>query len=288
MNIEGLTEKTTKGRWKTVYYESRADEIVAKVCRKCGEVSPLVSYSRDKAGLGGRRPHCKICEKKIGQIKYDENKEYKLKQAQVYYKKNKELKLKYNKIYYRDNKEKCLENVRIWGEANKQRVSDNNRAWREKNKERKLMTGRTWRENNRDKKQIAEQRRRARKAMLLDTLTSKEYEESVKRLGGCALTGETNNLTLDHAIPIAVGHGGTTKENCYPLRGDLNSSKCDRNIFEWFEANRQRFELSQERFDKLIEWLASANAMTVEEYRAYVYECHANPRSIDEIKTEAV
>jgi hypothetical protein len=63
----------------------------------------------------------------------------------------------------------------------------------------------------------------------------------------------------------------------------LNRSKFTNNIFEWFETNRQRFELSQEKFDRLIEWLASANAMTVEEYRDYVYWCHANPRTVDEI-----
>jgi hypothetical protein len=98
----------------------------------------------------------------------------------------------------------------------------------------------------------------------------------------CALTGRKYNIEKEHAIPQSIG-GGFTFENIYPLTKSLNVSKYNHNIFEWFEANRQRFELSQERFDKLIDWLASANAMTTEEYRDYVYWCHANPRSIDEL-----
>lgn len=99
----------------------------------------------------------------------------------------------------------------------------------------------------------------------------------------CALTGESV-IHLDHVIPLAIGHGGTLVKNIIPLRKDLNLNKKDKNIFEWFDANKERFNLPQERFDRLIEWLASANAMSVDEYRDYVYWCHANPRSIDELK----
>lgn len=138
---------------------------------------------------------------------------------------------------------------------------------------------------NPDFMKVHSNNRRARKTSLPDTLILEEYRQKtlLHFENGCALTGRKNKVSLDHAIPIAVGHGGTTLENCYPLDRSLNSSKNDSNIFEWFEANRQRFELSQERFDNLIAWLASANAMTVAEYRDYVYWCHANPRSIDEL-----
>lgn len=125
-------------------------------------------------------------------------------------------------------------------------------------------------------------KRRARKRNLPDDLTKKQIAEMMNLFDySCAITGSKLNLHLDHVIPLAVGHGGTTYGNMIPLRADLNFSKNDSNIFEWFEANRQRFELSQERFDNLIAWLASANAMTVEEYRDHVYWCHANPRDID-------
>jgi hypothetical protein len=130
-------------------------------------------------------------------------------------------------------------------------------------------------------------KRRARKVNLPDTLTVEEYEIALEYFGrSCALTGQTVDLEQEHAIPISIGHGGTAFENCYPMANGLNQSKNNNNIFEWFEANRQRFELSQERFDKLIAWLASANAMTIEEYRDHVYWCHANPRTIDELEAQ--
>ena len=101
----------------------------------------------------------------------------------------------------------------------------------------------------------------------------------------CALTGETD-ITEEHAIPLSIGHGGTIHGNMWPLCKRLNSSKYNKNIFEWFEANRQRFELSQAKFDRLIEWLAAANDMTVEEYRDFVYWCHANPNDV--LESEAI
>jgi hypothetical protein len=142
-----------------------------------------------------------------------------------------------------------------------------------------------WQKNNREKTSAAAQRRRARKVSLPYDLTEEEIDIILSRFNGCVLTGDIS-FHLDHVIPLAIGHGGTTFGNISPLRSDLNMSKSDRNIFEWFDSVRQRFELSQENFDTLIEWLASVNEMTVEEYRDYVYWCHENPRSIDENKTE--
>lgn len=129
------------------------------------------------------------------------------------------------------------------------------------------------------------QRRYARKRALPDDLTLEQYEETLSHFSyGCALTGQHNDIEQEHAIPLSIGHGGTTFGNCYPMASGLNQSKNNANIFEWFETNSQRFNLEQSRFDRLIEWLGKANGMTVEEYRDYVYWCHANPRSIDELK----
>jgi hypothetical protein len=159
-------------------------------------------------------------------------------------------------------------------------------AHRDLNKECISARHHKWYINNYDKTVIIELRRRARKKLLPDYFTVTQKREILKYFGGCVLTGDSTEIHWDHVIPISIGHVGTTYGNMVPLRADLNLSKNDSNIFEWFEANRQRFELSQEHFDNLIYWLASANAMTVEEYRDYVYWCHANPRSIDELKDE--
>ncbi|WP_078548694.1 HNH endonuclease signature motif containing protein [Litchfieldia alkalitelluris] len=157
----------------------------------------------------------------------------------------------------------------------------NNLINNESYKDRCKVVGKKWRDRNKDKLYVYGHIRRARESNLLNDLTTEQLEITKLSFSGCALTGD-KTYHMDHVIPLAIGHGGTTYGNMIPLRSDLNISKHCNNIFEWFEANRQRFELSQERFDTLIDWLASANAMTVKEYREYVYWCHANPCDVND------
>lgn len=150
--------------------------------------------------------------------------------------------------------------------------------WREKNSEKKKVSDASWYRKNADRKKISVAKRRALERSLPTTYV--DYSINYCRI--------SNDISIhwDHVIPLATGHGGTVYGNMIPLRSDLNESKTDSNIFEWFASVRQRFELSQERFDKLIDYLASANALMVEEYRDFVYWCHDNPRNIDEIKRD--
>ena len=129
-------------------------------------------------------------------------------------------------------------------------------------------------EKRRKTVKMGQHRRNARERCLPNDLTNEQQNEIIAHFNNaCALTGETTDLHLDHVIPLAAGYGGTTYGNMIPLRGDLNCSKNDSNLFEWFESNRQRFKLSQERFDALVKYLADVNEMTVEEYKAYYNGC---------------
>src|SRR5699024_2915067 len=146
---------------------------------------------------------------------------------------------------------------------------------------------REWRLNNKDSVSVRNAKYRALKACLPYSLSEGDVSKISKYFsGGCSITGEKEDLHLDHVIPIAVGHGGTIYENMIPLRADLNLSKSDRNIFDWFADNRERFGLEQRKFDELIEYLADINNMTKKEYEEYVRWCHDNPRTLDEIKSE--
>ncbi|MBW3113554.1 hypothetical protein KYJ26_16995 [Bacillus sp. MCCB 382] len=129
--------------------------------------------------------------------------------------------------------------------------------------------------------------RRAKEKLLPFGYDENDLLDTLEVFGGCVLTGDAD-IHLDHVIPIAIGHGGTIKSNMIPLRSDLNMNKKKSNIFEWFSANKQRFNLSQEKFDTLIDYLAELNEMTREEYREYVYWCHANPRTVDQLREEDV
>ena len=139
------------------------------------------------------------------------------------------------------------------------------REWRDKNRQRVREVDAKWREENRDKKRLTESRRRARKQALPDTLTSEETESILAKFNDrCALC-DSPAEALDHFIPLASGHGGTTKENIIPLCRNMNSSKNDRNPFEWARLCLSNSE--KKRFDLLIEYLADINELEVDKYR---------------------
>lgn len=124
--------------------------------------------------------------------------------------------------------------------------------------------------------------RKARLAALINDFTDEEESLLRSKFGNkCALTGKSVPLHMDHVIPIVIGHGGTTLSNMLPIWQRINSSKGAKNIFVWYEENGERFGVCPDRFTEVIEYIAELNEMTTEEYREYVYECHANPNEIN-------
>jgi hypothetical protein len=265
MNLEGLTEKR-RGK-KSLWYEDDSGNIVAKACSKCIKVKSLDDFAKSSTNLGGRESRCKNCrseERKVTPLERTRNRP-KLEER--------------NGITGKICSDCCSWNALDYFHYHKTKLGNRESTCKICKHKRK----RNWKLSNPVKLAVQDALRRARKVALPNTLTASEYEITLNYFGhACALTGASFGIEVEHAIPISVGHGGTTFENCYPMANGLNQSKNNRNIFEWFEANRQRFNLDQERFDSLIEWLGKANGMTVEEYRDYVYECHANPNVIDE------
>jgi len=211
-------------------------------------------YNKEKRGVGGRRSCCRECRnqylKQWRELNADHSKEYRRKRAPV--------------------------------------IRENKIKWRRNNIERVLEWEQQYRDKNRERKRLINARREARKKILPDNMTEEKLSFTLDYFkNGCALSGTTEELRhLDHTIPIAIGHGGTTFGNIIPLSETLNTSKGDSNIFEWFEANRQRFELSQDKFDRLIGFLAEANEMSIEDYRKFVFWCHENPRTLDDIRAD--
>jgi hypothetical protein len=255
---------------KGIVFHEEDGAIIAKACAKCDEIKALDDYPKHKAGLGGRGSSCKRCRAGY----YEENKSDYVER----YEDNKEHRQELMRAYYASNKESFAEYQRKYTAENREAISERQRAYYASNKERVAEMCRNWRRNNPEKDILISERRRARKKSLPDDFTESQMIETLDLFGGCALTGEVSDLHWDHAVPLATGHGGTTFGNMIPLRGDLNLSKSDGNIFEWFERNKQRLNLEQGRFDLLIEWLASVNGMATDEYRSFVDECFENKR----------
>ena len=70
--------------------------------------------------------------------------------------------------------------------------------------------------------------------------------------GECAYCGRTDKtLTKEHFIPISKG-GEFTRDNIIPSCGSCNSSKGNRDFFEWYP---ERESYSHLRRNKILEYL---------------------------------
>lgn len=85
----------------------------------------------------------------------------------------------------------------------------------------------------------------------------------------CPLTG-SENITMDHFIPLNTGHGGTFVGNIYPLNPFLNNSKSARNPYVWIEYAVRELGASYEGFRKVERILAIQQGITVDELRKRV------------------
>lgn len=88
--------------------------------------------------------------------------------------------------------------------------------------------------------------------------------EPICPYSGTVLT--TNNLHLEHIIPISLG-GGTVSENLIPCCYQCNCSKNGHHMIEWYET--QSF-FTIERFQKIVDYmfysLISKNVLLTDEY----------------------
>lgn len=175
----------------------------------------------------------------------------------------------YGKKYYEDNKDACLGRTRDWAERNPDKV----RAIHER-----------YKKNNPETHASKWIKRRTIKQSLkyeFDPVISKRIRKVFERK--CAITG-SKDTHLDHFIPMNTGHGGTYEGNLILLSKELNLSKGTRNPFLW--AEKYLTDEQKENFDKVVEYLAELNGLTVDEYREFVFWCFENKRSIDEITDE--
>jgi len=281
--------RTSISEYHRKHYEENRDSILRKN-RKY--------YEENRASLSEKARNYR-----------EENHDYILERSRKYYEENRVSLAEHKRKNREENYTSILENERKYREENRTRISEKQRKYNEENRDSILRKNRKYKEENRDsilehqrkyhkenhdyildrsRKYYEENphvaaagrhRRRARKSALPDTLTKEKLEEITDRFhGGCALTGCTDGTHLDHVIPLATGHGGTTEQNMIPLRADLNYSKNARCIFDWFYDVKDHFNLPQTKFDELIEYLADINGMTADEYEGYVRGCHDNQR----------
>lgn len=170
------------------------------------------------------------------------------------------------------NPDKANERAYRWERNNREQRNTIKRAWYHKNPEQKAARYAREREK-RPEKSRTEQRewrakkpwlyrlfwnlRMARKRSLPDTLTSQDWQATLRDWDYCcAVCGATSDITADHWIPLASPDcPGTTKNNMIPLCGSCNYSKHDYDAIAWMTWRFGR-DFAIERYELISAYLA--------------------------------
>lgn len=247
---------------EAIYHISiKGVEYEAKKCRDCNEIKRLEELVKNKNMKSGRETLCLAC---------------KATRARAYYKKH---------------KDKVLAATKKWTSNNKEQVKRTSQKWYENNKEKFTTYRKEYylqhREEEFKRMKIYSKKRRTLQTYLYYEY-SNEIEKEIKELYdfSCTLTGKTENVQLEHFIPISWGHGGTYKGNLYLLEKSLNVSKKDRNPFEWVKQKRIQNQIDLSKWNALIQRLASENGLTINEFEKFVYWCEQHKRNIHQLKKE--
>lgn len=240
-----------------------------KTCTICG-----ISFPNTTDYFYKKRSKCKACYKKE-KLQYNETHK---EQKKEYYESHKERHKELMKCWRENNKEQIKEQTKQYYENNKEQKreyyknrtnhrkeyeeqyrknhkeinSDYQKQYREKNKTQRNQ----YYEKNKDKiylsSRLSDHRRKAFKKQLPKNYTIAEWNICIKHfLNQCAYCGKVDNLTQDHFIPLSKC-GEYTINNIIPVCKSCNSSKSNKDFFEWYP--KQEF-YSKKREQKILKYL---------------------------------
>jgi len=218
---------------------------VLKTCVKCQLVKPGIEFNVSRGTKDGLGFRCKACQRED----YASLDKSRLKAVRAAWYAKKKDKLKPTRAAYRlENKARirAKEAERRKKNAAKEKARHADyylrnkakaQAWHaakwKKNKEKIYAKATEWRKKNPHKVAVLMQRRRARIAAALATLTAEQWAAILELYEGkCAYCGKPGKMTMDHVIPVSRG-GGTTADNVVPACQSCNSSKNARTLQEW-------------------------------------------------------
>ena len=270
-------------------------EAQTKVCKGCGIEKPLDEFHKDKYQKDGKQVKCKMCKNAQAEKWYEKNKEAKKEYNKEYREENKESVKECKKKYYEKNKEIIREYskkyMKEYYEKNKEEIKERNKKWYEKNKEAKKEYNKEYMkkyfktEKGKKIHNTLEQKRRAIKKALPSDLTAEQWEQILNDFENkCALTENIENVSLEHFLPLSIGHGGTTIGNVYPMNLNLNTSKNNKNPLKWIKTQDEK--LQQIFYNVLIPYLAKQNGMDISTFKEFVNWCFKNPRTKEQVESD--
>ena len=258
----------------------------SKICYACKQEKPATNeyFSKNKNKLDGLSSRCKLCDKEYKKKYYVEYGEEVRAKTNQYKKDNAEIVKERNKKYWYDNhdvniqrskeqyqkhKEERLKSCKEWRERNLDRIRETKKKYGLKNKDAIKLKRDEYRLNNKESQKIRQKkysqspkgkltymlgcvRRRTREKDLIATLTKQQFEECLKYFDyKDAYTGlPMEVISQDHVIPLSKG-GGYVRQNIVPCEININQSKNDSDMEEWY---RKQLFFSEERLKKIYKW----------------------------------
>jgi|GEM_PF-1216769 len=246
-NKDGFANKCkecrSKERYEYIKQSTECIENLTKTCSKCGKELPATTeyFEKQMSGKYGVRSYCKECRKKYMK-QYNE-------------------KIKSNPI----KSEEVLLEVKVCTKCNKKLPNNKDYFIKdskgEKDSEGKFKLGSYCRECAKRKFDVEKykerikckhQKRIAKKKNLTATLTPKQWKHIKSKFNNkCCYCGKELTLTQEHFIALNNG-GEYTHNNIIPACMHCNSSKQDKDFFEWYP--KQEF-YSKKREKKILDYL---------------------------------
>ena len=261
-----------------------------KICKKCGEekLATVEYFIKTKGCKGGIGWTCREClrkynkqyrlnnKKELAEYRKQYNKDNAEKRAK-YYQQNREKMIEKNRQYRKNNPEKIALRKKKYNEENADKVKEYrkefNKQYRLKNKEKLDAYSKEWRIKNKEYMiekssryakehkevyRLSKQRRKALKRKLPSTLTIEQWESAKKHFdNSCAFCGKNYPLAQEHFVALTKG-GEYSHNNIIPSCQSCNSSKGDKNFFEWYPKFKH---YSKARERKIIQYLGYKNGV---------------------------
>lgn len=284
--------KEEKPLTKEFYHkDKRSENGFRSDCKKCANERKKVYYKTNKERVLERNKKYRVGNKElmseINKRYYKENKEQLLESQKEYYAENKDKIIKYQRSYYKENidyvlsrqanyyeenKKERLEYGKKHYLENKKRIKEYRKEYRIMNRERIQKWQKEYYQNNKHVFVLHRQRYDAKKKKLPRTLTIEQWDSIKERFNNtCAYCGMTEEeheseyqekLHQEHFIALDKG-GEYTHNNIIPSCRKCNSSKQNKDFFEWYPTNKHYSKIRQKHILDYLGYEDSAQQLSI-------------------------
>jgi len=213
-----------------------------KTCSKCGIVQPLMAFHRDTKTLDGHSCYCKRCACERARAWRLANPERHRATKELCRERKRADYAATQARYHRDHQEQVRQTQKRYRDRNRERLREAGRQryhrhakeWCAKSAQYRAMHAEAvaqrhaqYREKHPEIYRVASRGRRARKRAINEVFTVAMEQFLYKFWGCCAVCGTRDRLSVDHWLPLSLGHA-LALENAVLLCGSCNSKKSAR------------------------------------------------------------